>query len=453
MIPPKLFVAFLGVVSVTASRLAIPTPPPALAETSSTTSISPQSNSIQKAKREYNIHALDSPWKDLLSLSSPEIARLGQVPGWDQQAIAAPPSKVKREYNTNAPDSPWQSLLPLSTPEISKEVSPGQVPGWDQQAISPSPSKAKREYNINAPDSPWKSLLPLSSPEIIKEVAAGQVPGWSQQAIANAKIKREYDINAPDSPWKDLLPLSTPLIIKVTPPGQVPGWRSQAASPLIPDPEVPPRARAKSKLRRRQLGVLAEHALEPPGRPDFIKDFPEKNNNRPLPPPFDKLKHPVDPKTGKKIEVKKPKYSHSRISLKKRPSLKEVGIQQDGRKIDDQGHNGKDFSQTSLLEDKSRHTLHLQGIPKAYMEMEETMARRQRANAKFTVEEWEARILGGLGKQNKDEDQKFSLLREDAIINRVLDEEDNVGVDGKESWIWRKWSGGKRHGGRKIQLE
>ncbi|KAA8567036.1 hypothetical protein EYC84_010120 [Monilinia fructicola] len=360
--------------------------------------------------------------------------------------------KSKREYDVYAPDSPWASILPLTSPEIVKEVPPGQVPGWEQQAIAPSSNKVKREYDINSPDSPWVSLFPLSSPEIVKEVTPGQVPGWSQEPVSRAK--REYDITAPDSPWLPLLPLSRPEIIKEVPPDQVPGWQGQPSAPLIPDSDVPPRVKPKGKLHRRQIGAIPENALEPPGRPDFIKEFPEKNNNKPHPPPFDKMKGHVDPKTGKKIERKKPKYSHSKISLKKRPSLKDIGLQQDGREIDSQGQIGKGDSRKRIKDHRYRHKLHLQGTPKAYSEMEEEIARRQRGEVKNTVEEWEKKILGGFGKAKDDGDEIGPLLKENAVISKVLmNDELRSEHDGEENLIWRKWSGGKRRGGRKIQLE
>ncbi|RAL63723.1 hypothetical protein DID88_003370 [Monilinia fructigena] len=285
--------------------------------------------------------------------------------------------KSKREYNIYAPDSPWASILPLTSPEIVKEIPPGQVPGWEQQAIAPPSDKLKREYDIIAPNSPWFPAGPNSPSQ---------------------KAKREYDITAPDSSWLPLLPLSRPEVIKEVPPGQVPGWQGQPSAPLIPNSDVPPKAKPKGKLHRRQIGAIPENALEPPGRPDFIKEFPEKNNNKPPPPPFDKIKDPVDPKTRKKIEKKKAKYSHSKISLKKRPSLKDIGLQQDGREIGSQGQIGKGVSQKRIKDHRYRHKLHLQGTPKAYSEMEEEMARRQRGEVKNTVEEWEKKIFGGFGK-------------------------------------------------------
>ncbi|KAB8291355.1 hypothetical protein EYC80_010036 [Monilinia laxa] len=359
--------------------------------------------------------------------------------------------KSKREYDIYAPDSPWVSIISLNSPETVKEIPPGHVPGWEQQAIVPPSDKFKREYDINAPDSPSASLLPLSYSKIVKEVAPGQVPGWSQEPVSRAK--REYDITAPNSPWLSLLPLSRPEIIKEVPPDQVPGWQGQPSAPLIPDSDVPPKAKPKGKLNRRQIGAIPDNALEPPGRPDFIKEFPEKNNNKPPPPPFDKMKDPHDPQTGKKIDKKKPKYSHSKISLKKRPSLKDMGLQQDGREINSQDQIGKGVSQKRIKDHRYRHKLHLQGTPKAYSEMEEEMARRQRGEVKNTVEEWEKKIFGGFGKAKEDWDEIDPLLREDAIIGKVLLDDEGDGDDEEENWIWRKWSGGKTSGGRKIQLE
>ncbi|KAF7854177.1 hypothetical protein EAF04_010474 [Stromatinia cepivora] len=417
---------------------------------------------------------------------------------------APPVQKAKREYDITAPDSPWLPLLPLTSPEILKEVPPGQVPGWEQQAIAKKKKLKSREYDINAPDSPWLPLLPLTSPEIEKEVSPGQVPGWEQESLTPPlnKLKREYDITAPSSPWRPLLPLQTPEILKEVPLDQVPGWQGQPSAPLIPDSDVSPKSKPKSKpkpkakvkpkskLHSRQLGPIPENFLEPPGRPDFIKEFPEKNNNKPLSPPFDKLKDPIDPATGKKIPLKKPKYSHSKISLRKRPSLKDIGLLQDGRvsvsvsleksknSDDNEEEKKRKAELRKIYEKEFANKLHLQGTPKAYAEMEENMERRRRrkGQVKDIMEEWEKRIFmglekgkgeGGEGKEWKDD----PLLREDAIINRVLlgegggdgDGDEGDGEDGDEgeeeedSWIWRKWggrkwSGGKR-GGRKIHLE
>ncbi|CAD6446763.1 15cee036-223d-4850-b857-e5ae1c20e5ea-CDS [Sclerotinia trifoliorum] len=310
--------------------------------------------------------------------------------------------KFKREYDITVPDSPWLPLLPLTSPEILKEVPPGQVPGWEQQAIAKEKKLKSREYDINAPDSPWLPLLPLTSPEIEKEVPPGQVPGWEQGSIT-------------PPPWRPLLPLHTPEILKEVPSDQVPGWQGQSSTPLIPDSDIPPKPKAKAKakpkgkLHRRQLGPIPENFLEPPGRPDFIKEFPEKNKNKPLPPPFNKLKNSIDPATGKKIPLKKPKYSHSRISLRKRPSLKDIGLLQDGRvaatldKTKNSKDNEKDIKRKSewkkINEKEYANKLHLQGIPKAYAEMEEKITRRRKmGQVRDVMEEWEKRMGWGGGK-------------------------------------------------------
>ncbi|KAJ8060953.1 hypothetical protein OCU04_010032 [Sclerotinia nivalis] len=406
---------------------------------------------------------------------------------------APPIRKSKREYDITAPDSPWLPLLPLTSPEILKEVPPGQVPGWEQQAIAKEKKLKSREYDINAPDSPWLPLLPLTSPEIEKEVSPGQVPSWEQESITPPpnKLKREYDITAPSSPWRSLFPLHTPEILKEVPSDQVPGWQGQPSTPLIPGSDVPPKpkakAKSKGKLHRRQLGPIPENFLEPPGRPDFIKEFPEKNNNKPLPPPFDKLKDPIDPATGKKIAPKKPKYSHSKISLRKRPSLKDIGLLQDGRvsvsldksKKSNDNDNEEEKKRKAELkkinEKEYANKLHLQGTPKAYAEMEEKMTRRRRkGQVKDVMEEWEKSIFMGLGKgkgmggEGKEGEEGVGnpLLREDAIINRVLlgeggwdkgDGDGDEGEEGEDGWIWRKWSGRKWSGGkregRNIHLE
>ncbi|TGO47420.1 hypothetical protein BOTNAR_0526g00030 [Botryotinia narcissicola] len=453
-------------------------------------SISTATSPPQKLKREYDITAPDSPWLSLLPLNSPNIFKEvlpGQVPGWDQHAIAKEKKLKPQEYDINAPDSPWLPLLPLTSPEILKEVAPDQVPGWKQQAIVPRSDKMKREYDINASDSPWKSLLPLTSPEILKEVAPGQVPGWKQPVSPPpSPAKREYDINAPDSPWRPVLPLYTPSILKSVPEDQVPGWRGQASAPLIPDSDIPPRTKSKSKLKpkakhRRQLGPLPENFLEPPGRPDFIKTHPGKNNNNPLPAPFHKILNAIDPHTGKKLPIlsPKPKYSHSKISLDKFPSLREIGLQQNGREHhstdenqedenEDQNENeNKDEDEDEKTEIAKRiadlqkirdrryaHKLHLQGTPKAYAEMRERSARKgkKKKETKVGEGEGEEKIFRGLG-------------REDVLVDRgglggnKKDEEGLGGVDGdadaeEENWIWRNWSadGGKRKG-RKIRLE
>ncbi|TGO54909.1 hypothetical protein BCON_0100g00290 [Botryotinia convoluta] len=436
-----------------------------------TTTLQPISTATsppQKVKREYDITAPDSPWFPLLPLTSPEILKEvlpGQVPGWDQHAIAKEKKLKSREYNTNAPDSPWLPLLPLTSPKILKEVAPDQIPGWKQQAIVPRSDKMRREYDINAPDSPWKPLLPLTSPEILKEAAPDQVPDWKQQSVSPppSPAKREYDINAPDSPWRPVLPLYTPSILKSVPEDQGPGWRGQASAPLIPDSDIPPRTKTKPKTKhRRQLGPLPENFLEPPGRPDFIKAYPEKDNNKPLPAPFNQMLDAVDPKTGKKLPILKPKprYSHSKISLNKFPSLKEIGLEQDGREHqneDEKIENAKRISDLEKIRDRRyAHKLHLQGTPKAYAEMREKSERSTRkGQKKIAMEEWEKRIFMGWGKeQRKGEDDL--LLREDAIINRVILGGDEQEVDDgeEENWIWRKWSGdGGKRKGRKIRLE
>ncbi|TGO19416.1 hypothetical protein BTUL_0004g00520 [Botrytis tulipae] len=380
----------------------------------------------------------------------------------------SPPQKVKREYDITAPDSPWLSLLPLNSPDILKEVLPGQVPGWDQHAIAREKKLKSREYNINAPDSPWKSLLPLNSPDFLKEVAPDQVPGWRQQPVSPppSPAKREYDINAPDSPWRPVLPLYTPSILKSVPEDQVPGWRGQASAPLIPDSDIPPRAKSKSKPKpktkhRRQLGPLPEKFLEPPGRPDFIKTHPEKNNNKPLPAPFHKILNAIDPQTGKKLPILSPKpgYSHSKISLDKFPSLKEIGLEQDGREHHDKDKKdegdeekteiAKRIADLQKIRDRRyAHKLHLQGTPKAYAEMREKSARRGR---KKKVGEGEESIFRGLGRQGG--------RGEDVLVDRVGLGEDGADADAdvdaeEENWMWKTWSadGGKRKG-RKIRLE
>lgn len=449
--------------------------------------ISTATSPPQKVKREYDITAPNSPWLHLLPLNTPDILKEvlpGQVPGWDQHAIAKEKKLKPREYDINAPDSPWLPLLPLTSPEILKEVAPDQVPGWKQQAIVPRSDKIKREYDINAPDSPWKSLLPLTSPEILKEVAPDQVPGWKQQPVSPppSPAKREYDINAPDSPWRPVLPLYTPSILKSVPEDQVPGWRGQASAPLIPDSDIPPRTKSKPKLKpkhRRQLGPLPENFLEPPGRPDFIKTYPEKDNNKPLPPPFHKILEAIDPKTGKKVPIltPKPRYSHSKISLDKFPSLKEIGLEHDGREHHDKNkededvnknadenedenedeeektENAKRISDLQKIRDRRyAHKLHLQGTPKAYAEMREESART--GKKKMVVQEGEERIFRALG-------------REDVVVDRVgLGGVEKVerglrGVDAdadadaeEENWMWRSWSGeGGKRKGRKIRLE
>ncbi|TGO81141.1 hypothetical protein BPOR_1323g00020 [Botrytis porri] len=363
------------------------------------------------------------------------------------------PQKVKREYDITAPDSPWLPLLPLTSPEILKDVAPGQVTGWKQQSIVPRSDKMKREYNINAPD----------------KVAPGQVPGWKQQSVSPppSPVKREYDINAPDSPWRPVLPLYTPDILKSVPEDQVPGWRGQASAPLIPDSDVPPRTKSKPKPKtknRRQLGRLPENFLEPPGRPDFIKTYPEKDNNKPLPPPFNKMLDAVDPKTGKKLPIPKPKprYSHSKISLQKFPSLKEIGLEQDGREhegkkgtnVDENENENEDENEKSetakrisdlekIRDRRYAHKLHLQGTPKAYAEMREKSERGARqGQKKMGMEEWEKKIFRGLGKEGgKGEDEQ--------------EEGDGEGEEGEEeNWMWRTWSGsGGKRKGRKIRLE
>ncbi|TEY83985.1 hypothetical protein BOTCAL_0023g00040 [Botryotinia calthae] len=429
-------------------------------------------SSPQKVKREYDIAAPDSPWLPLLPLTSPEILKEvlpGQVPGWDQHAIAKEKRLKSREYDINAPDSPWFPLLPLTSPEILKEVSPDQVPGWKQQAIVPKSDKTQREYDINAPDSPWKSLLPLASPEILKEVAPGQVPGWKQQPVSPppSNAKREYDILSPSSPWRPVLPLYTPSIFKSVPEDQVPGWRSQASAPLIPNSDIPnfdipPKPKPKTK-HRRQLGPLPENFLEPPGRPDFIKAYPEKDNNKPLPPPFNKILNAVDPQTGTTLPIlkTKPRYSHSKISLQKFPSLREIGLGQDGRehheKEDESTEEAKIISDLQKIRDRRyAHKLHLQGTPKAYAELAEKTERRTRkGRKKLDMEDWEKRIFMGQGKG----EEVDPLLREDAILNRILVGEDERERDGEaENWTRRTWSGGerKRKGKgkeRKIRLE
>ncbi|KAF7936190.1 uncharacterized protein EAE98_002409 [Botrytis deweyae] len=416
----------------------------------------------QKVKREYDITAPDSPWLSLFPLNSPEILKEvlpGQVPGWDQHAIAKEKKLKSRKYDLNAPESPWLPLLPLTSPEILKEVAPDQVPGWKQQAIVSRSHKMKREYDINAPDSPWKPLFPLTSPEILKEVAPDQVPGWKQKPVSPppSPAKREYDINAPDSPWRPVLPLYTPSILKSVPEDQVPGWRGQASAPLIPDSDIPPRTKSKSKPKtkhRRQLGPLPENFLEPPGRPDFIKAFPEKDKNKPLPAPFNKMLGAVDPQTGKKIPIPKPKprYSHSKISLQKFPSLKEIGLEQDGREHlvkervdedeDEKTENAKRISDLQKIRDRRyAHKLHLQGTPKAYAEMrEESEGRVRKGQRKMKMEEWEERIFRGVGEEGgKGEDGL--LEREDAIVARGIWEE--------MSRNWEGWMGRGRGRGRK----
>ncbi|KAF7951663.1 hypothetical protein EAE96_006962 [Botrytis aclada] len=269
-------------------------------------------------------------------------------------------------------------------------------------------------------------------PEILKEVAPDQVSGWKQHAIIprSAKIKREYDINAPDSPWRPVLPLYTPPILKSVLEDQVPSWRSQASAPLIPNPDVPPRTKSKPKPKpkhRRQLGPLPENFLEPPGRPDFIKAYPEKNTNDPLPPaPFNKLLEAIDPHTGKKLPIRipnpkpKPNYSHSRISLQIFPSLKEIGLEQDGRGYQDKEDTNKNtnaneaenvneseksetakrISDLQKIRDRRyAHKLHLQGTPKAYAQMREESERRgSKERKKMGMEEWEKQILRGVGR-------------------------------------------------------
>ncbi|QSZ28961.1 hypothetical protein DSL72_003468 [Monilinia vaccinii-corymbosi] len=232
--------------------------------------------------------------------------------------------------------------------------------------------------------------------------------------------------------------------------------KGQPPASLIPDPDVPPRVKAKpkGKLHRRQIGSIPENALEPPGRPGFIKEFPEKNSNKPLPPPFDKVKDTIDPKKGKKIQKKKPKNRHSKISLKKRPGLQDIGLQQDGRKIDEQGQIEKADEQKTIKSHRDGQKLHLQGIPKAYGEMEEEIARRERVKVKNTVEEWEKKILWGFETAKEDRDENDPPLGEDAIIRNVLlNDEEGAGIDEEGDLIWRKWSGGKSSNGRKIRLE
>ncbi|TGO39099.1 hypothetical protein BHYA_0060g00100 [Botrytis hyacinthi] len=390
----------------------------------------------------------------------------------------SPPQKVKREYDITAPDSPWLPLLPLNSPDILKEVLPGQVPGWDQHAIAKEKKLTSREYDINAPDSPWKSLLPLTSPEILKEVAPDQVPGWKQQPVAPppSPAKREYDINAPDSPWRPVLPLYTPSVLKSVPEDQVPGWRGQASAPLIPDSDTPPRTKSKSKPKpkpkhRRQLGPLPENFLEPPGRPDFIKTYPEKDNNKPLPAPFHKMLNAIDPQTGKKLPIlaPKPRYSHSKISLDKFPSLKEIGLEQDGREHhnkdkkdedededeDKKTENAKRISDLQKIRDRRyAHKLHLQGTPKAYAEMRERSeksARRGKKKMEMREGEGEERIFRGLGRDGGE--------GEDVLVDRVGLGEDDGDADADadaegENWMWRSWSGdGGKRKGRKIRLE
>ncbi|TGO25165.1 hypothetical protein BPAE_0086g00300 [Botrytis paeoniae] len=462
-----------------------PTIPPIVGPTGTDSYIQPSGTFAYPSK--VSTTGKPNPWASL-TLEEPEFwtqVPSDTVPGFVEptttlqliSTATSPPQKVKREYDITAPDSPWLPLLPLNSPDILKEVLPGQVPGWDQHAIAKEKKLKSREYNINAPDSPWLPLLPLTSPEILKEVAPDQVPGWKQQAIVSRSDKpnREYDINAPDSPWRPVLPLYTPSILKSVPEDQVPGWRGQAPAPLIPDSDIPPRTKTKPKTKhRRQLGLLPENFLEPPGRPDFIKVYPEKDNNKPLPAPFNKMLDVVDLKTGKKLPIPKPKprYSHSKISLEKFPSLKEIGLEQDGREHqnkedeneneNEKTENAKRISDLEKIRDRRyAHGLHLQGTPKAYAEMREKSERSARkGQKKIAMEEWEERIFRGLGKgQRKGEDDL--LLREDAIINRVVlgedgqeegDREDGEGEE--ENWIWRKWSGsGGKRKGRKIRLE
>ncbi|KAM0179630.1 hypothetical protein ACHAPF_002916 [Botrytis cinerea] len=432
--------------------------------------ISTATSPSQKSKREYDITAPDSPWLPLLPLTSPEILKEvlpGQVPGWDQHAIAKHKKLKSREYDINAPDSPWFPLLPLTSPEILKEVAPDQVPGWKQQAIVSRSDRTKREYDVKAPDSPWIPLLPPTSPEIFKEVAPDQVPGWKQQSVSPppTNAKREYDIFSPSSPWRPILPLYTPSILKSVPEDQVPGWRGKASAPLILNSDIPPKPKPKTK-HRRQLGPLPENFLEPPGRPDFIKAYPEKDNNKPLPPPFNKMLNAVDPTTGTKFPTlkTKPRYSHSKISLKEFPSLEEIGLGQDGRehhhKEDDEDtEEAKRISDLQKIRDRRyAHKLHLQGTPKAYAELAEKTERRARkGRKKMDMEDWEKRIFMAVGSQRKGEEVD-PLLRDDVIIDRVLlgeDERDGEGEDGEaENWIWRTWSGGEgKRKGRKIRLE
>ncbi|EMR81699.1 putative wsc domain-containing protein [Botrytis cinerea BcDW1] len=432
--------------------------------------ISTATSPSQKFKREYDITAPDSPWLPLLPLTSPEILKEvlpGQVPGWDQHAIAKHKKLKSREYDINAPDSPWFPLLPLTSPEILKEVAPDQVPGWKQQAIVSRSDRTKREYDVKAPDSPWIPLLPPTSPEIFKEVAPDQVPGWKQQSVSPppTNAKREYDIFSPSSPWRPILPLYTPSILKSVPEDQVPGWRGKASAPLILNFDIPPKPKPKTK-HRRQLGPLPENFLEPPGRPDFIKAYPEKDNNKPLPPPFNKMLNAVDPTTGTKFPTlkTKPRYSHSKISLKEFPSLEEIGLGRDGRehhhKEDDEDtEEAKRISDLQKIRDRRyAHKLHLQGTPKAYAELAEKTERRARkGRKKMDMEDWEKRIFMAVGSQGKGEEVD-PLLRDDVIIDRVLlgeDERDGEGEDGEaENWIWGTWSGGEgKRKGRKIRLE
>ncbi|KAF5867436.1 putative wsc domain-containing protein [Botrytis fragariae] len=411
-----------------------PTIPPIVGPTGTDSYIQPSGTFAYPS--EVSTTGKPNPWASL-TLEEPKFwtqVPSDAVPGFVEptttlQSIStatSPPQKVKREYDITAPDSPWLALLPLTSPEIFKEVLPGQVPGWDQHAIAKEKKLKSREYDIYAPD----------------KVTPDQVPGWKHQSIAQPpdKVKREYDINAPDSPWRPVLPLYTPSILKSVPEGQVP-----------------------------------ENFLEPPGRPDFIKAYPEKDNNKRLPAPFNKMPDAVDPKTGKKLPIPKPKprYSHSKISLQKFPSLKEIGLEQDGREhqneedtdadVDadedenEKTENAKRISDLQKIRDRRyAHKLHLQGTPKAYAEMREKSERSaHKGHKRIKMEEWEKRIFRGLGKEERKGEEEDLLLREDAIINRVwLGEDGQELEDGEdESWTWRKWSGGGKRKGRKIRLE
>ncbi|ESZ91173.1 hypothetical protein SBOR_8438 [Sclerotinia borealis F-4128] len=367
------------------------------------------------------------------------------------------------EVSTTDKPNPWASLS-LEEPNYYTQIPSDAIAGYVEPTTTVStvssetlfsnfpppfpPRKVKREYNINAPDSPWKSLLPLTSPEIVKEVPLEQVPGWEQQLISlpSSRSKRGYDINAPDSPWPPLLPLSRPEIIKEVPLDQVSGWQGQPSAPLIPDSDVPPRPKPKNRLHRRQFGPIPDDALEPPGRPDFIKKFPEKNNNKPVLPPFDRIKEPVDPKTGKKITKSKPKYSHSKISLKKRPSLKDLKLQQNGRPIDQSDGTTNEVSKKEK-DPKHDHKLHLQGTPKAYTEMVEKMARIEKGRVKNKVEDWQKKIFQGFGR-GWDENEPF--LREAVIINKILlnEEEDGDKEDDDEIGFGENEVEGRRVEGR-----
>ncbi|KAK6595307.1 WSC domain-containing protein [Botrytis cinerea] len=441
-----------------------------------------------------------NPWASL-TLEEPEFwtqVPSGAVPGYVEptttlqpiSTATSPSQKSKREYDITAPDSPWLPLLPLTSPEILKEVLPGQVPGWDQHAIAKHKKLKSREYDINAPDSPWFPLLPLTSPEILKEVAPDQVPGWKQQAIVSRsdRTKREYDVKAPTVPGYPSFHLPPQKSSKKLPPIK---FRSLAThpSPLHPlHPQIRSR-RPSSRLAgqsfrsshpqlRYSSKTQTENQTSPParasprklprtsGRPDFIKAYPEKDNNKPLPPPFNKMLNAVDPTTGTKFPTlkTKPRYSHSKISLKEFPSLEEIGLGQDGRehhhKEDDEDtEEAKRISDLQKIRDRRyAHKLHLQGTPKAYAELAEKTERRARkGRKKMDMEDWEKRIFMAVGSQRKGEEVD-PLLRDDVIIDRVLlgeDERDGEGEDGEaENWIWRTWSGGEgKRKGRKIRLE